>query len=191
MESRDDVKKIRIGAMEQLGAIPKVLKELQELVPLLSVAYSTDGRTSGYEAPLSISIPVATGPDPGGGYRTAHRATRQRTARCGDGTSTVGRWNGRTGASDDGRCSKGDRPPGRGYRGRIGGDGQQGARGDKYGTYGQCLRFGGSPCPLPGAGSSRMKDDADKVRCHPHRRGGSGHQLREGSSLAQSVRPRC
>jgi hypothetical protein len=27
MESRDDVKKIRIGAMEQLGAIPKVLKE--------------------------------------------------------------------------------------------------------------------------------------------------------------------
>ena len=54
MESRDDVKKIRIGAMEQLGAIPKVLKELQELVPLLSVAYSTDGRTFGYEAPLDV-----------------------------------------------------------------------------------------------------------------------------------------
>lgn len=60
MESRDDVKKIRIGAMEQLGAIPKVLKELQELVPLLSVAYSTDGRTFGYEAPLSLSIPVGS-----------------------------------------------------------------------------------------------------------------------------------
>src|SRR5918994_2809688 len=60
MESRDDVKKIRIGAMEQLGAIPKVLKELQELVPLLSVAYSTDGRTFGYEAPLSMSIPVGS-----------------------------------------------------------------------------------------------------------------------------------
>jgi DNA helicase HerA-like ATPase len=60
MESRDDVKKIRIGAMEQLGAIPKVLKELQELVPLISVAYSTDGRTFGYEAPLSMSIPVGS-----------------------------------------------------------------------------------------------------------------------------------
>jgi DNA helicase HerA-like ATPase len=60
MESRDDVKKIRIGAMEQLGAIPKVLKELQELVPLLSVAYSTDGRTFGYESPLSMSIPVGS-----------------------------------------------------------------------------------------------------------------------------------
>ena len=60
MESRDDVKKIRIGAMEQLGAIPKVLKELQELVPLLSVAYSTDGRTFGYEAPLSMSIPIGS-----------------------------------------------------------------------------------------------------------------------------------
>ena len=60
MESRDDVKKTRIGAMEQLGAIPKVLKELQELVPLLSVAYSTDGRTFGYEAPLSMSILVGS-----------------------------------------------------------------------------------------------------------------------------------
>src|SRR5215217_4088178 len=60
MESRDDVKKIRIGAMEQLGAIPRVLKELQELVPLLSVAYSTDGRTFGYEAPLSMPIPVGS-----------------------------------------------------------------------------------------------------------------------------------
>ena len=60
MESRDDVKEIRISAMEQLGAIPKVLKELQELVPLLSVAYSTDGRTFGYEAPLSMSIPVGS-----------------------------------------------------------------------------------------------------------------------------------
>ena len=60
MESREDVKKIRIGAMEQLGAIPKVLKELQELVPLLSVAYSTDGRTFGYEAPLSMSILVGS-----------------------------------------------------------------------------------------------------------------------------------
>jgi hypothetical protein len=60
MESDYDVKKIRVGAMEQLGAIPKVLKELQELVPLLSVAYSTDGRTFGYEAPLSMSIPVGS-----------------------------------------------------------------------------------------------------------------------------------
>jgi hypothetical protein len=61
----------------------------------------------------------------------AGRATRQRNARGGGRTSTVGRWNGRTGASEDGGCSKGDRPPGRGYRVRIGGDGQQGARGDK------------------------------------------------------------
>src|SRR5215203_2916251 len=60
MEFRDDVKKVRIGAMKQLGAIPKVLKELQELVPLLSVAYSTDGRTFGYEAPLSMSMPVGS-----------------------------------------------------------------------------------------------------------------------------------
>src|SRR3712207_4545968 len=60
MGSDYDVKKIRIGAMEQLGAIPKVLKELQELVPLLSVAYSTDGRTFGYEAPLSLTIPVGS-----------------------------------------------------------------------------------------------------------------------------------
>src|SRR5215217_1693205 len=60
MESKDDLQKIRIGAVEQLGALPKVLKELQELVPLLAVAYSTDGRTFGYEAPLSMPIPVGS-----------------------------------------------------------------------------------------------------------------------------------
>src|SRR3712207_1123038 len=60
MESKDELQKIRIGAVEQLGAIPRVLKELQELVPLLSVAYSTDGRTFGYEAPLSMAIPVGS-----------------------------------------------------------------------------------------------------------------------------------
>jgi DNA helicase HerA-like ATPase len=60
MESKDELQKIRIGAVEQLGALPKILKELQELVPLLSVAYSTDGRTFGYEAPLSMSIPVGS-----------------------------------------------------------------------------------------------------------------------------------
>ena len=60
MESKDELQKIRIGAVEQLGALPKVLKELQELVPLLSVAYSTDGRTFGYEAPLSMSITVGS-----------------------------------------------------------------------------------------------------------------------------------
>src|SRR5918994_7240927 len=60
MESKDKLRKIRIGAVEQLGALPKVLKELQEFVPLLSVAYSTDGRTFGYEAPLSMSIPVGS-----------------------------------------------------------------------------------------------------------------------------------
>jgi uncharacterized protein len=60
MESKDDLQKIRISAVEQLGALPKVLKELQELVPLLCVAYSTDGRTFGYEAPLSMSIPVGS-----------------------------------------------------------------------------------------------------------------------------------
>ena len=60
MESKDELQKIQISAVEQLGALPKVLKELQELVPLLSVAYSTDGRTFGYEAPLSMSIPVGS-----------------------------------------------------------------------------------------------------------------------------------
>ena len=60
MESKDELRKIRIGAVEQLGALPKILKELQELVPLLSVAYSTDGRTFGYEAPLSMSITVGS-----------------------------------------------------------------------------------------------------------------------------------
>jgi uncharacterized protein DUF87 len=60
MESKDELRKIRIGAVEQLGALPKILKDLQELVPLLSVAYSTDGRTFGYEAPLSMSIPVGS-----------------------------------------------------------------------------------------------------------------------------------
>jgi uncharacterized protein len=60
MEPSDDVQKIRIRAMEELGAIPRVLKGLQELVPLLSAAYSTDGRTFGYEGPLSISIPVGS-----------------------------------------------------------------------------------------------------------------------------------
>ena len=60
MESKDELQKIRIGAVEQLGALPKVLTELQELVPLLSVAYSTDGRTFGYETPLSMSIPVGS-----------------------------------------------------------------------------------------------------------------------------------
>ncbi|HSK99999.1 MAG TPA: ATP-binding protein [Rubrobacteraceae bacterium] len=60
MESSDELQKIRIGAGEQLAAIPRVLKELQELVPLLPVAYSTDGRTFGYEAPLSMSIPLGS-----------------------------------------------------------------------------------------------------------------------------------
>ena len=60
MESKDELQKIRIDAVEQLGSIPRVLKELQELVPLLSVAYSTDGRTFGYEAPLSMPIPVGS-----------------------------------------------------------------------------------------------------------------------------------
>src|SRR5918998_6974226 len=60
MEPKDELQKIRIDAVEQLGAIPRVLKELQELVPLLSVAYSTDGRTFGYEAPLSMAIPVGS-----------------------------------------------------------------------------------------------------------------------------------
>jgi uncharacterized protein len=60
MESKDELQKVRIGAVEQLGALPKILKELQEFVPLLSVAYSTDGRTFGYEAPLSMSIPVGS-----------------------------------------------------------------------------------------------------------------------------------
>jgi uncharacterized protein len=60
MESKDELRKVRIGAVEQLGALPKILKELQEFVPLLSVAYSTDGRTFGYEAPLSMSIPVGS-----------------------------------------------------------------------------------------------------------------------------------
>jgi DNA helicase HerA-like ATPase len=60
MESNDELQRIRIGAVEQLGALPKVLKELQELVPLLAAAYSTDGRTFGYEAPLSMPIPVGS-----------------------------------------------------------------------------------------------------------------------------------
>jgi uncharacterized protein len=60
MDSENDLQKIRIDTSEQLGAIPRVLRELQELVPLLSVAYSTDGRTFGYEAPLSMSIPLGS-----------------------------------------------------------------------------------------------------------------------------------
>jgi uncharacterized protein len=60
MENKDELRKIRISAVEQLGAIPGVLKELQELVPLLSAAYSTDGRTFGYEAPLSMPAPVGS-----------------------------------------------------------------------------------------------------------------------------------
>jgi hypothetical protein len=60
MNSEDELQKIRIHTREQLGAIPRVLRELQELVPLLSVAYSTDGRTFGYEAPLSMSIPLGS-----------------------------------------------------------------------------------------------------------------------------------
>src|SRR3712207_3807273 len=60
MEPEDELRKIRIDAGEQLGAVPKILKELQELVPLLSVAYSTDGRTFGYEAPLSMPVPMGS-----------------------------------------------------------------------------------------------------------------------------------
>jgi uncharacterized protein len=60
MKSKDELQKIQVSAVEQLGALPKILKELQELVPLLSVAYSTDGRTFGYEAPLSKSIPIGS-----------------------------------------------------------------------------------------------------------------------------------
>jgi hypothetical protein len=55
MEPKDELQKIRSDAAEQFAAIPRVLKELQELVPLLAVAYSTDGRTFGYEAaPFSL-----------------------------------------------------------------------------------------------------------------------------------------
>src|SRR5215207_6848217 len=60
MGSEDELRTIKINAVEQLGAVPRILKELQELVPLLSVAYSTDGRTFGYEAPLSMSILVGS-----------------------------------------------------------------------------------------------------------------------------------
>jgi DNA helicase HerA-like ATPase len=60
MDSENELQNIRIATKEQLGAIPRVLRELQELVPLLSVAYSTDGRTFGYEAPLSMSIPLGS-----------------------------------------------------------------------------------------------------------------------------------
>ena len=60
MYSNDELQKIRIHTSEQLGAIPRVLRELQQLVPLLSVAYSTDGRTFGYEGPLSMSIPLGS-----------------------------------------------------------------------------------------------------------------------------------
>jgi hypothetical protein len=60
MYSNDELQKIRIHTSEQLGAIPRVLRELQQLVPLLSVAYSTDGRTFGYETPLSMSIPLGS-----------------------------------------------------------------------------------------------------------------------------------
>src|SRR5215207_6864505 len=60
MDSENELQNIRIATKEQLGAIPRVLRELQELVPLLSVAYSTDGRTFGYEAPLSMSIAVGS-----------------------------------------------------------------------------------------------------------------------------------
>jgi uncharacterized protein len=60
MDSENELQNIRIATKEQLGAIPRVLRELQEFVPLLSVAYSTDGRTFGYEAPLSMSIPLGS-----------------------------------------------------------------------------------------------------------------------------------
>jgi len=60
MGSEDELRTIKINAVEQLGAVPRILKELQELVPLLSVAYSTDGRTFGYEAPLSMPLPVGS-----------------------------------------------------------------------------------------------------------------------------------
>jgi uncharacterized protein len=60
MDSENELQNIRIATKEQLGAIPRVLRELQELVPLLSVAYSTDGRTFRYEAPLSMSIPLGS-----------------------------------------------------------------------------------------------------------------------------------
>lgn len=72
MEPKDELQKIRSDAAEQFAAIPRVLKELQELVPLLAVAYSTDGRTFGYEAPLSMPIPVGCyvtlGAQNGGSY---------------------------------------------------------------------------------------------------------------------------
>jgi hypothetical protein len=51
-------------------------------------------------------------------------AEGQGSSRQGIGTSMVGRWDGSTVPSDDGRGSTGDHPPGRGSRGRTGGDGQ-------------------------------------------------------------------
>jgi hypothetical protein len=54
MESSDELQKIRIG--KQLAVIPRVLEGLHEPVPLLPVAYATNGRTFGYEAPFSMSF---------------------------------------------------------------------------------------------------------------------------------------
>jgi hypothetical protein len=51
-------------------------------------------------------------------------AEGQGSSRQGIGTSMVGRWDGSTVPSDDGRGSTGDHPPGRVSRGRTGGDGQ-------------------------------------------------------------------
>ena len=137
--------------------------------------------------PEGVKLPD---PGPGGGTRTAGKGGGQGGTRRGSARGTFGRWDGRTVASEDGRGRTRDRPPSGGCRGRTDSDGQQGARWDKQNSNGQCLRFGGSPCPLSGAGSPRMKDDADQIHCHPSRRGGSEHQLGEGSPLPDSVRPR-
>jgi hypothetical protein len=70
MYSADELQKIWIDTREQLGAIPRVLRELHELVPLLSVAYTTDGRTFGYEAPQERGTYVPASwmnPQKGGG----------------------------------------------------------------------------------------------------------------------------
>ncbi len=38
MDSDDELRKVQIAAAEQLGVLPRVLPELQELVPLASAA---------------------------------------------------------------------------------------------------------------------------------------------------------
>jgi hypothetical protein len=86
MDSKDGLRKIRVDTGGRLSAIPRILEELDVIIPLLSAAYSTGGRRFGYDCPHSIHTHSLVRVTPGAGARcTCCRNYSERRYRMRDG----------------------------------------------------------------------------------------------------------